>query len=551
MKNFKKSSVALLLIMALLVTTFTFVPASAAGQPTTYSKESNSGERDVVCTTLDGTSAKNYYTGNYTYEKLELLSSSQLKSQLKTLMTSTHSYTSSYNDCHYKANLTDCEKNNDKVVLLYTSYSATQSQWNGWNREHVWPQSLGGGNTSGGGADLHHVRPSDAGVNSSRGNKKYGYATGSVSEKYGTNPAIGVLGGTYNSTYFEPLDNVKGDVARICLYVYVRWGSAWGADSITKVFQSVDVLLEWCALDPVDTWEMGRNEVVGKIQGNRNVFIDYPELAFLLFDKEIPDDMVTPSGKAQSSGSGSVTPDTPPVETCNHTYTAACDATCNLCGETRTASAHTYTAACDASCNLCGETRTASAHTYTDACDETCNSCGETRTASHTYDGSCDADCNVCGATRTVRHLYSSYCDATCNRCGAEREANHLCTGWTVITPATETEPGVEKGTCIYCQSEVEREIPALNTPENPPVDEEPVTPPAGDENETEDDVTTPENPNEGEDEGEGDETTEPAPSLMEIIMQLIRQILEKIMAFLQSLSEGPTPPQPEEEPAV
>ena len=65
--------------------------------------------------------------------------------------------------------------------------------------------------------------------------------------------------GHYNSTYFEPLDNVKGDVARICLYVYVRWGSNWGADSITEVFQSVDVLLEWMAIDPVDTWEMGRN----------------------------------------------------------------------------------------------------------------------------------------------------------------------------------------------------------------------------------------------------------------------------------------------------
>ena len=57
-------------------------------------------------------------------------------------------------------------------------------------------------------------------------------------------------------------------------------------------------MLEWCALDPVDEWEMGRNDVVEDIQGNRNVFIDYPEYAWLLFDKEIPDEMTTPSGEA-------------------------------------------------------------------------------------------------------------------------------------------------------------------------------------------------------------------------------------------------------------
>ena len=198
-------------------------------------------------------------------------------------MTSTHKYISSYDDCHYRADQTDCENNNGKVLLLYTSYTATMDQYNGWNREHVWPKSLGGNNTSGGGADLHHIRPSDAVVNSTRGNKKYGYADGGKAVN-GSNPATGYLGGHYK-TYFEPLDNVKGDVARIVLYVYVRWGTAWGADSVTEVFQSVDVLLEWCELDPVDTWEMGRNEVVENIQGNRNVFIDYPELAWTLFGK--------------------------------------------------------------------------------------------------------------------------------------------------------------------------------------------------------------------------------------------------------------------------
>jgi hypothetical protein len=57
-------------------------------------------------------------------------------------------------------------------------------------------------------------------------------------------------------------------------------------------------------MDPVDTWEMGRNEVVEAYQGNRNVFIDYPELAWLLFGEEVPDDMVTPSGIAKNGAQG-------------------------------------------------------------------------------------------------------------------------------------------------------------------------------------------------------------------------------------------------------
>jgi len=314
MKNLKRSTLAILLVLIFLATSFVFSYAAEPTQPTEYSSEYNSGQRDVVCTTLDGTSAGLYYTGNYTYDVLSELSASDLKSQLTDLMTSTHSYISSYDDCHYKADRTDCQNGDESVYLIYTSYAATMDQWNGWNREHVWPKSLGGNTTTGGGADLHHIRPADAGVNSSRGNKKYGESGSNPTEKYGTNPAVGVLGGTYNSTYFEPLDNVKGDVARICLYVMVRWGSAWGASDITDVFESVDVLLEWCELDPVDTWEMGRNEVVEDIQGNRNVFIDYPEYAWLIFSEEIPTDMVTPSGAAMngtpSSGGSSSGGDT-------------------------------------------------------------------------------------------------------------------------------------------------------------------------------------------------------------------------------------------------
>lgn len=317
MKN-RKKVLALLLVLFMLVqaSPVTLVVFAASGQPSKYSDQYNSGQRDVVATTLNGTGADAYYTGSYAYDTLSKQSASSIQSALKTLMTSTHSKKSNYDDCHYKADKTDCENENGKVSLIYTNYTATMSQWNGWNREHVWPKSLGGDTTTGGGADMHHIRPSDAVVNSTRGNKKYGYADGGKSV-YGSNPASGMLGGTY-STYFEPNDNVKGDVARICLYVYVRWGSDWGATSITKVFESVDVLLEWCEMDPVDTWELGRNEVVEAYQGNRNVFIDYPEYAWLIFGESVPADMTTPSGKASS---GSTTPPATEPQPTNPTVT--------------------------------------------------------------------------------------------------------------------------------------------------------------------------------------------------------------------------------------
>ena len=193
-----KRTLSCLLALALLLSLF--VPSAANtvfatdSQPTSYSDSYNSGTRHVVCTTLDGTGASDYYTGSYTYDTLSGQSSSALLQSLRTLMTNTHDYFSSYTDCkNYSAN-TDCQNEDGTVVLLYSSYVSSMSQWNGWNREHVWPQSLGGDNTTGGGADLHHIRPADASLNSSRSNQPYGYADNGEA-KYGKNPATGYLGG--------------------------------------------------------------------------------------------------------------------------------------------------------------------------------------------------------------------------------------------------------------------------------------------------------------------------------------------------------------------
>ena len=311
--NYKIKRLSALALIMILLATLAF-NVYAAPQPVAY----NSGTRHKVCSSLSE-AAQDYYSSDFAYDRLSRQASEQLLISLRALMSSTHTYTAVYSDCRDLAPNTDCENGggvNKQLTTIYTSYQSNYSEYNngsGWNREHVWPKSLGGFDTDGAGADLHHIRPSENRTNSARGNLKYGYVTGGASV---SGNLSGLTGGNKDA-FYEPLDNAKGDVARICLYVYVRYGGDLAkCSNITNVFQSIDVLLEWCALDPVDEWEMGRNDVIEGVQGNRNVFIDYPEYAWLLFGRQIPENMTTPSGKAAQ---------TPPASDTDKETDGGCD----------------------------------------------------------------------------------------------------------------------------------------------------------------------------------------------------------------------------------
>ncbi|MBR6825921.1 MAG: S-layer homology domain-containing protein, partial [Oscillospiraceae bacterium] len=143
--------------------------------------------------------------------------------------------------------------------------------------------------------DLHAMRPTDESINGARGNKKYGEVTGGTpANAKDTNGNL--LGGYSDNNTFEPLDFAKGDCARTILYDYVVANSM---SSVTQVFVNEATLLQWCAMDPVDTYEMSRNDVAQEIQGCRNPFVDYPELAWLLLGKQIPEGLTTPSNGNQ------------------------------------------------------------------------------------------------------------------------------------------------------------------------------------------------------------------------------------------------------------
>ena len=318
-------AVALALLLCLSVV-MAAAPHGAAASPL---PQSNDEPRHTVCHTVSA-QAQAYYTGDYSYETLRGLSgaadvsdsaaamrNNALLDALHDLMAGTHTFYTTYSGYQegslaYYWTATDSVENSDSYVMFYSDLPSGEGVR--LNREHIWPKSRASYAESFGGADLHHLRPSVESVNMAKSDHMFGYVDGTYSDGC---DAGGIDGATLYwlmeaDDLFECKDDVKGDVARILLYVYCRWLQpnlysdvaaedlpAMDADDTAnngrRVIESLDTLLQWCALDPVDTWEMERNDLIQQIQGNRNVFIDYPELAWQLFGLSAPNGMTTPS----------------------------------------------------------------------------------------------------------------------------------------------------------------------------------------------------------------------------------------------------------------
>lgn len=177
--------------------------------------------------------------------------------------------------------------NKSNMIYLYTRDSVRKNAASSWNREHVWPQSNSRGNkgqhwgTSEAGTDILHIRPTYNTTNSVRGNDKYGNTNKSNPLTYNGMPY------GYNSgSVFEPLDSVKGDVARIVMYVWTTYYDYYDDTAllITKTFTDYDTLLEWHMLDKPDVSEGYRNDYSQTSrQKNRNPFVDHPEYAWKIF----------------------------------------------------------------------------------------------------------------------------------------------------------------------------------------------------------------------------------------------------------------------------
>ena len=155
-----------------------------------------------------------------------------------------------------------------------------------YNREHVIPQSFFSKRAPMV-SDLHHIRPTDGKVNGIRSNYPFG-VVGNASQitlngsRVGSSSSAG-----YGGTVFEPIDEFKGDIARMIFYFVTRYETQLGGFSSGGMLggsafpglQSweLDVLKTWAALDPVSPMEIVRNNASYTFQKNRNPFIDNPQ----------------------------------------------------------------------------------------------------------------------------------------------------------------------------------------------------------------------------------------------------------------------------------
>lgn len=177
-----------------------------------------------------------------------------------------------------------------------------------FDKEHIWAQSLGDfGRKFGAGSDFHHLLPADTkGNQDAHSNNSFGVPVTNISTY--TNDKGTYVGRNGNipgssAKVFEPLDQYKGDIARAMFYMPVRYfvyqdathpklelvdyspEAVTASSSVTGKAGVLSTLLQWHEEDPVDEYEIHRNNLIyNNYQKNRNPFIDYPQLAKLLYD---------------------------------------------------------------------------------------------------------------------------------------------------------------------------------------------------------------------------------------------------------------------------
>lgn len=249
----------------------------------------------------DGAPAVPYYNG-FDFSQTGMT----LKSALATKITTTHTHTLTYQQAEFAIKVTDVdyeESGSVNLMLLYGFSSSTcpDSQSDDkdhrkrhttfeddgtaascmWNREHTYPKALGTPDlgTTGPGADAHHLRACDKKRNADRDNDKFFDSEGDSHE-------VGLQ--------WYPGDEWKGDVARMVMYMYLRYGTRCLPKNVgvgvtnTVDANMIDLFLEWNAEDPVSPLEDNRNTYLGNLsndwaQGNRNPFIDNPYLATIIW----------------------------------------------------------------------------------------------------------------------------------------------------------------------------------------------------------------------------------------------------------------------------
>ena len=186
----------------------------------------------------------------------------------------------------------------DRYSNTVRHFNADMSAVSSMNIEHIWANSWWGHVKNNAYQDLFNLYPSDATANGRKSNNPIGIVDGTVSFDNGVTK-VG-KSSSYRAdsliTAWEPADRWKGDFARTYFYMatcYSHMTSLW---TTTEGLLTVDpdspllmrpwvynLMLEWAEADPLDEIEQQRCEAIFGIQGNRNPFVDYPELCHYIW----------------------------------------------------------------------------------------------------------------------------------------------------------------------------------------------------------------------------------------------------------------------------
>lgn len=118
-------------------------------------------------------------------------------------------------------------------------------------------------------ADLHNLYPSRSDVNQQRSSFRFGEVRGEP-RRFGSQCDFEV---NHRARVVEPAPEVRGEVARAMFYMAYQY-----RDHRLEIFKKqARLLLQWHQEDPPSELEKRRNDVIEKLQGSRNLFIDQPE----------------------------------------------------------------------------------------------------------------------------------------------------------------------------------------------------------------------------------------------------------------------------------
>jgi len=245
------------------------------------------------------------------YSSAAGLTGTSLRSALHNIIDNHNSL--SYNSLWTYFEDTD-KKSNGKVWDMYSNCQfyfdgdqcgSYDSECDCYNREHSWPKSWFN-DQSVPRTDLHHIFPTDGYVNNKRGNMPFGEVGSATWTSSTSGSKLGYCSYPgYSGIVFEPVDEYKGDFARVYFYMCTRYygeDSSWEETDMTDGAElkpwALQMMMQWHENDPVSQKEINRNNAVYQVQGNRNPFIDNPEYVAMIWDPNWQgsvDDCVPPS----------------------------------------------------------------------------------------------------------------------------------------------------------------------------------------------------------------------------------------------------------------